>query len=35
MAPEKNYNWSHQAGDWCFERIIVPSVELKQAAPVQ
>jgi hypothetical protein len=21
---EKNYDWTHQAGDWCFERVIVP-----------
>ncbi len=26
IAPEKNYNWQHEAGEWCFERTIVVSI---------
>lgn len=35
IAPEKNYDWSHKAGAWCFERVIVVSPDMKPLPPVQ
>ncbi len=29
IAPEKNYNWDHEVGDWCFERSITSAVPVK------
>ncbi len=25
FAPDPNYNWSHLAGEWCFERAVTPA----------
>ncbi len=35
MAPEKNYDWTHKAGQWCFERVIVAGPDMKPMPPVQ
>ncbi len=29
IAPEKNYDWTHQAGLWCFKRTVVVPLDLK------
>jgi hypothetical protein len=28
-APDKNQDWTHNAGDWCFDRIIIPVPNIK------
>lgn len=33
VAPDRNFNWSHQAGDWCFERTAVTPLEEKMLLP--
>jgi hypothetical protein len=34
MAPEQNYNWSHQGGEWCFKRVVVMPEMMKPVLPL-
>jgi hypothetical protein len=34
IAIETNFNWNHQAGAWCFKRMIIDPIDAKEAMPL-
>ncbi len=34
MPIDANYNWNHQAGEWCFDRLITTPIDMKAALPM-
>ncbi len=35
LAIDANFNWNHQAGDWCFTRVITKQLDMKPEVPME